>query len=141
MKVRSAVAGVAVLGLALTACGEPKEVSGVFDETKYKAGKPAVQEKSHMVTKTRNKTTTTCTRRVKGICKSSVTTTKPETYTEKVIDRPYKPAKPAKYCVELDKVNGENDVWFNVSMETWNSLADKAEGFKVKKMKYNHKGC
>lgn len=141
MKARMVVAGTAVLGLALTACGEPKEVSGLFDETKYKAGTAAVKELSHTVTKTRNKTTTTCTSRRNGVCKSWSTTTKPETYTEKVIDRPYKPAKPAKYCVELDKVNGENDVWFNVSMDTWNSLADKSEGFKVNKMKYNHKGC
>ena len=140
MKARMVVVGTAVLGLALTACGEPKEVSGLFDETKYKAGTAAVKELSHMVTKTRNKTTT-CISRRNGVCKSWSTTTKPETYTEKVIDRPYKPGKPAKYCVELDKVNGKNDVWFNVSSTEYHKYSGLAEGAKVNKMTYNHEGC
>lgn len=145
MKARIAVVGVSVLGMALAACGEPQEVSGLRDDVKTTKAVKAVPELSHKVTKTRTKYKSVCTSWKKGVCKS--TTKVPngtETYTEKVIDRHYKPGKPKQYCVELDDVNGDkgnDDVWFNVSSSAYYSAAGKNEGAQISKMKYNHEGC
>lgn len=131
MKVSTVAAGVAVLGLALTACGEAVTVSGRLDDVKMIS---AVKELSHRETKY----VTVCTRRVKGVCKSSYD--KPSG-TKKVVDRAY---KPAQYCVELDNVNGSStrdDRWYNVSATTYNKYVNKGEGVKIKGMQYNHEGC
>ncbi len=145
MKARTVVAGVAVLGIALTACGEPQEVSGLRDDVKTTKAVKAVPELSHKVTKVRDKYKTVCTSYKKGVCKSSRKVKDgTETYTEKVIDRHYKPGKAKQYCIELDNVNGNtdnDDVWYNVSSTTYYKYSVKPEGAEISKMKYNHEGC
>ncbi|WPH58230.1 hypothetical protein SEA_ALONE_130 [Streptomyces phage Alone3] len=145
MKVKYGVATVVVGALALTACGEPKEVSGLRDDVRQTKAVKAVPELSHKVTKTRTKYKTVCTSYKKGVCKSkSKVPDGTEKYTEKVIDRHYKPGKAKQYCVELDNVNGDkdrDDVWFNVSHATYLKHLFKDEGMKIEKMPYNHEGC
>lgn len=144
MKVRTAVIGLGIGAMALTACGEPAKASGNFDETKYKASVKAVKEVSHTVKVKEKKTKSVCTRKVKGVCKSHKDV--PDGFKwvdKKIIDKPGKPAKSAKYCVELDNVGGKDndDVWFNVSHSTYLKHFGKDEGAEVKDMEYNHKGC
>lgn len=146
MKARTVVAGVAILGISLTACGEPKEVTGLRDDVKKVKAVKSVPELSHKVTKTRTKYKEVCTSWKKGVCKSkSKVANGTESYQEKVIDRRYKPGKSAKYCVELDHVKDgddyRDDVWFNVSSSEYYSAAGKDEGTEISKMKYNHEGC
>lgn len=146
------IAGVAVLGLALTACGEPKEVSGLRDDVRYDK---AVHR---MVTRQVADYQRQCSTKFKTVTKSSGTGTNRRTWTESV---PYQDCKnvrigshpetkrelisAAKYCVELDHVKDgdsyHDDVWFNVDRAAYYSAAGKREGAKVSKMRYNHEGC
>lgn len=141
MKARMAVTGVAVLGMALTACGESPKASGLVDgDTKYTAAVRAVAAKTHTVSGTKKERY--CSRSVKGVCKSYSERTVPD--NKVVTDAPAKPGKSAKYCVQLDDVNGhkdDDDVWFNVSGTTYADYKLKDEGNSLKDMKYNHKGC
>lgn len=141
MKARTVVAGVAVLGIALTACGEPKEVTGLRDDVKYVRAVKSVAAKTHTVQGTKKEKY--CSRTVNGKCKSYSYRTVPA--TKVVTDAPAKPGKPAKYCVELDHVKDgdsyRDDVWFNVSSTTYYSAAGKNEGDEINKMNYNHEGC
>ncbi len=132
------IATVTVLvgSIVLTACGGggSSTVDGLRDDLKTKA---AVKEISHYETQIKSKTV--CTRKVKGVCKS--TKTEKETKRVKVID---KAAKPALYCVELDDVNGsvkDDDVWYTVTLATYVKAAAKDEGDPIKKMSYSHSGC
>lgn len=140
------IAGVAVLGLALTACGEPKEVSGLRDDVRYIKAVKSVPEKSHTVTATRTKYKKVCTSWKRGVCKSSTRIADgTENYDKKIVDRAYKPGKSAVYCVELDHVKDgdsyRDDVWFNVNSSAYYSAAGKSEGAKISNMQYNHEGC
>lgn len=130
MRIRNvAIAGALVLTLA--ACGDdgPSEVSGIRDDVRKVS---AVKEKSHQ----ERTSSTKCTRRVKGKCKSSETTKG----WKKVVDRH---AKPARYCVELDDVNGDagkDDVWYTVGQTDYNKASLKDEGDAVKFTPL-HSGC
>jgi hypothetical protein len=145
MKVRTALVGLGIGAMVLTACGGPAKASGSFDETKYKASVKAVKEISHTVKVKEKKTKSVCTRKVNGVCKSHRTVSDGfKLVDKKVIDKHGKPGKPAKYCVELDNVNGksdQDDVWFTVSHVTYLKYFGKDEGVPVKDMEYNHKGC
>lgn len=129
-KTSALVAGTATaLVFGLVGCGasEPSKVSGALDDVKHLR---SVAAKTKQVPKTKK----VCTRRVKGVCKSSAT--RPDgTKTETI-----KPAKPARWCVELDNVNGDkdrDDVWFEVSSGTYNKWDDEDEGVKVVDMTYS----
>lgn len=109
---------VPVVALSVAACGAdgPSEVSGTRDDVRHVA---AVKEKSHKEKKTER----VCTRKVNGKCKSYRT----DTIWKKVVDRA---AKPARYCVELDNVNGnkdEDDVWYTVHQSDYTKALFKAE--------------
>lgn len=140
---RATIAGTtAALALTLTGCfggdDEGGKASGLRDDVKhtaYKAGKPA---------KTHTKTTTGTKRQCTGTGTKRVCTTVPDVKTETVTDRPAVPAKPAKWCVELDDVNGnqdDDDQWFTVTSGVYADQVTKNEGAKVTDMKYLHKGC
>lgn len=141
-KMNAVAVGTTALVLSLTGCfggdDEGGKASGLFDEVKhsaYKAGKPA-KTHTRTVTGTKQQCTGTGTKRV---C-----TTVPDVKTETVTDRPAVAAKPAKWCVELDDVNGnkdDDDQWFTVTSEVHGAHADKNEGAKVTDMKYLRKGC
>lgn len=143
MKVRNAgVVGVSALAVLLVGCsGETPKASGLVDgDTKYTAAVRAVAAKTHTVKGTKKETY--CTRKVKGKCKSSSERTVPD--NKVVTDKPAKPGKSAKYCVQLDDVNGhkdQDDVWYNVSGTTYADYKLKDEGNSLKDMKYNHEGC
>ncbi|AVP41520.1 hypothetical protein SEA_WENTWORTH_81 [Streptomyces phage Wentworth] len=109
---------VPVVALSVAACGAdgPSEVSGTRDDVRKVA---AVKEISHKEKKTER----VCTRRVNGSCKSYRT----DTVWKKVIDRH---ARPARYCVELDNVNGDagkDDVWYTVHQHDYTKALFKAE--------------
>lgn len=140
------IAGVAVLGLALTACGEPKEVSGLRDDVRYTKAVKAVPAVTHKESKQVAKYKTVCTRYVKGSCKSSTRVFDGyKNETKVIVDKPGKPGKSAVYCVELDHVKDgdsyRDDVWFNVDSAAYYSAFGKSEGASISKMKYNHEGC
>lgn len=121
--------------VALAACsGGSSEVKGLRDDVKTKA---AVIERSHYELK--KKTKTECTRRVKGVCKSSRTV--PDGVKRvKVVDRP---GQPALYCVELDDVNGsksDDDAWYTVNLVDFTKAAAMNEGTKIK-FTPKHSGC
>ncbi len=142
MKVRTAgVIGVSALALLLVGCGETPKASGLVDgDTKYTAAVKAVAAKTHTVKGTKEERY--CSRTVNGKCKSYSTRTVPTSKT--VTDAPAKPGKSAKYCVQLDDVNGhkdQDDVWYNVSGSTYADYKLKDEGNSLKDMKYNHEGC
>ncbi len=146
MKARTVVAGVAVLGITLTACGEPQKVTGLRDDVKKVKAVKAVPEKFHYTSKQEKQYKTVCTSKKKGVCKSSKEVfTGYKTTKVKVVDKAGKPAKSAQYCVELDHVKDgdsyKDDVWFNVSSSAYYSAASKNEGTEIKDMKYNHEGC
>lgn len=131
MKILRNVAAVGALGLAVAACGGTgtSAVKGDRDDVKNRA---AVKELSHKGLAS----STTCTRKVAGKCKSYKTT---KTW-KKVVDRK---AKPALYCVELDNVNGsakDDDVWYTVQASTYWSAAGKQEGSPMKFTPI-HTGC
>lgn len=141
MKARTVVAGVAVLGIALTACGEPKEVTGLRDDVKMTKAVKAVAAQTHVVKGTKQEKY--CTSTKKGVCKSYGYRTVPD--NKVVTDKPGTPGTPAKYCVELDHVKDgdsyRDDVWFNVNSSAYYSASGKNEGEKISKMQYNHEGC
>lgn len=154
MKVKHAViAGVVTCGLALTGCGVEHKASGTFDEAKgsaakYKTATRVVTDyKQQCTTKTRDVTKSSGTGKNKRSWKEKETYqdcnkvksgTHTETYKKKVKD--------AKYCIELDNWTDDdddthNDVWFQVSHSTYLEHFNKAEGDKVKDMKYSSRGC
>ncbi|QNR52025.1 hypothetical protein phiRKBJ001_83 [Streptomyces phage phiRKBJ001] len=109
---------VPVAALALTACGAdgPSEVTGTRDDVRKVA---AVKEVSHRQQDTKR----VCTRRINGSCKSY----RNDTVWRKVVDRP---GRPARYCVELDNVNGDvgrDDVWYTVHQHDYIKALFKAE--------------
>lgn len=130
MRIRNvAIAG--ALMLTLAACGDdgPSEVRGTRDDVRKIA---AVKEKSHK----EQTSTRQCTRKVNGKCKSYKIVKGWKT----VIDRH---AKPARYCVELDNVNGDagkDDVWYTVGQADYTKALFKAEdaGLKFTPL---HSGC
>jgi hypothetical protein len=138
---RTATAAVtAALAIVLAGCSgdDTRTASGRLDDTKYTKAVKAVTttdtrtvptyENKCKTTRSKNRSTTSCSRVKTG--------TKTETYT-----RTLKPGKSAKWCVELDGVNGRDDVWFRVSQSTHAKWNDKPEGVKVNKMPYTAKGC
>lgn len=142
MKARMAVVGLGIGALVLTGCGETPKASGSFDETKYKASVKAVAAVTHKVSKQEAKTKRSCTGTgTKRRCSDVPDGFK--TVTSTVTDKPGKPGKSAKYCVELDNVGSQDndDVWFNVSHSTYLKHFGKDEGASIKDMEYNHKGC
>lgn len=131
MRIRKvAIAGALMLGVAACGSDGPSEVTGTRDDVRKVA---AVKEKSHQEKKTKR----VCTSRKNGSCKSYKTV--PDGW-KKVIDRH---AKPARYCVELDNVNGDagkDDVWYTVRQDDYTKALFKAEdaGFKFTPL---HEGC
>lgn len=119
MRIRNvAIAG--ALMLTVAACGDdgPSEVSGTRDDVRKVA---AVKEVSHKEKKTKR----VCASKKKdGSCKSYKTV--PDGW-KKVVD---KPGKPARWCVELDDVNGDagkDDVWYTVRQDDYTKALFKAE--------------
>jgi hypothetical protein len=133
-KINAVAAGVtATLVLGLAGCSsDPAKASGLFDEVK---SAKAVSEKSHYVTKTKAKRVCVAKNK-KGVCTSYVD--RPDgTKRVKVVDRP---AKAARYCVELDNVNGNkdrDDVLFEVGHSTYLKWSGANEGAKVTDMEYS----
>lgn len=131
MRIRNvAIAGVLVLTVA--ACGDdkPSEVKGDRDDIK---AVKAVKEVSHKEKKTKR----VCSRRVSGKCKSYKTV--PDGY-KKVVD---KPGKPARWCVELDNVNGsakDDDAWYTTSQAVYLKAQSLKEG-EALKFTPIHSGC
>lgn len=123
--------------LVLTGCSGASKVSGNRDDVKYRH---AVTEVSHTKQVKKTKKTRTCS----GIGKKKrcSTSTRPDGYKSvKVID---KPGKSARYCVELDNVNGHtsrDDRWYTVTSSVYRKMASKNEGAKVTNMKYLSSGC
>lgn len=112
--------------------------SGRLDDTKHVRGSAA---KTTTATRTVPTYTTQCKTTKVGKssstrCNKVQTGTRTETYT-KVL----KPSKPAKWCVELDRVNGRDDVWFRVTADTFNKWHGQREGKKVRRMPYLSEGC
>lgn len=128
--------------LALTACsgGGTSTVSGRLDDTKYVKSVKAIPAKTHKETRKEPKNKRECSRYQKGVCKSYRTVSDGfRTVTVTVTDKPGSSGKAAKYCVELDDVNGHNDQddqWYEVSWSTYQKWSGKDEGVKVKKMEY-----
>jgi hypothetical protein len=147
MKVRTAgVVGVSALALLVGCSSETPKASGLVDgDTKHTAAVKAVAAKTHKTSKQEQKYKKECTRRVKGKCKATVKVPDGfKTVTVTVTDKPGKPYKAAKYCVQLDNVNGhkdDDDVWYNVSGTTYTAYKLKSEGNEIKDMEYNHEGC
>lgn len=146
------IAGVAVLGLALTSCGEPKEVSGLRDDVRH--SKAVYKTVTRQVTDYQRQ----CTTKFRTETKSSGTGKNKRTWTERVSYQDCKNVRvgshpetkreqvsAAKYCVELDHVKDgdsyRDDVWFNVNSSAYYSAAGKSEGAKISNMRYNHEGC
>lgn len=151
--VTAGIATAALLGLVGCSSGGGSETPTVrkarLDDVKHVAAKKAVtQPATRMVTDYRNECKTkTRTKRVNGKtitetyqdCNRVSVGTHQESYTRTV-----KAAKPAKWCVELDDVNGkrdQDDEWFTVSHRVYTKWADRNEGSKVKRMEYIRKGC
>ncbi|QJD54036.1 hypothetical protein SEA_GALACTICA_89 [Streptomyces phage Galactica] len=139
---KTATALVVLSAVALTACGsDAKTVSGRFDEVKSaKAVKAVYKPATRLVTDYRNECQTkTRTKTVNGKpkvetyqdCSKVRVGTHTESYRKAV-----KPGKAAMYCVELDQVDGRNDVLFEVTHGTYLKFASKREGVKVKSMEY-----
>lgn len=130
MRIRNvAIAGALMLGVAACGGDGPSEVTGTRDDVRKVA---AVKEKSHQERTSKRE----CTRRVNGSCKSYKTVKG----WKKVIDRH---AKPARYCVELDDVNGDagkDDVWYTVRQDDYTKALFRAEdaGLKFTPL---HEGC
>ncbi|QKY79565.1 hypothetical protein SEA_PHTOWN_82 [Streptomyces phage PHTowN] len=111
-----AIAGALMLGVAACGSDGPSEVTGTRDDVRKVA---AVKEKSHQERTSKRE----CTRRVNGSCKSYKTVKG----WKKVVDRA---GKPARYCVELDDVNGDkgrDDEWFTVTHHDYTKALFKAE--------------
>lgn len=132
MRIRNvAIAGALMLTVAACGSSGPSEVSGSRDDVRKIA---AVKEKSHREKKTKR----VCASKNKsGSCKSYKTV--PDGW-KKVIDRH---ARPARYCVELDNVNGDagkDDVWYTVQQADYTKALFKAEdaGLKFTPL---HDGC
>lgn len=132
MRIRNvAIAGALVLTVAACGSDSDKPVSGTRDDVRKIA---AVKEKSHQEKKTKR---VCASKDKKGSCKSYKTV--PDGW-KKVIDRH---AKPARYCVELDNVNGDagkDDVWYTVRQDDYTKALFKAEdaGLKFTPL---HEGC
>lgn len=133
----------------ITACsGGTATVSGNLDGTHYLPSRPAVTTiATHQVPvysrhcTTKSKTVTTGTGKFKKTssktyqdCKNVRTGYRTEHYTHVL-----RGAQSAKYCVELDNVNGhknKDNVWYEVDASTFHKWAYKHEGAKVRKMPY-----
>jgi hypothetical protein len=145
MKVRTAgVVGVSALALLVGCSSETPKASGLVDgDTKYTAAVDAVAAKTHKVSEQEKKTKRVCSGSgTKRRC--STVSDGFKTVTSTVTDKPGKPYKAAKYCVQLDNVNGhkdDDDVWYNVSGTTYTAYKLKSEGNEIKDMEYNHEGC
>ncbi|QNJ57691.1 hypothetical protein SEA_KEANU_86 [Streptomyces phage Keanu] len=147
----------AALGLVGCSGDDPAKASGLRDDVKHvKATKAVTKPATRTVVDYRND----CQTKFRTVTKSSGTGTSRRTWTEQ---EPYqdctkvrvgthqesytktvKAAKPAKWCVELDDVNGDKDAddqWFRVSSGVYADQAAKNEGAKVTDMEYQHKGC
>lgn len=129
MKGSSAVAGSILFAVFLTGCGASTSatVSGTRDDVKQVSAK--YRTSSRTVTDYRN----SCS---KGKCKKVRTGSHKETYRQKV--------RSAKYCVELDNVNGnsrKDDVWYTVSSSVYAKYAAMNEGDRVSRMSYISHGC
>lgn len=152
MKARTTVVGVAVLGMALAACGEPKEVTGLRDDVKH------VKAEYKMVTRQVNDYQRQCSTKWKTVSKSSGFGKNKRSWTErqsyqdcrniKIGSHPVtkrEKVKDEKYCVELDHVKDgdsyRDDVWFNVDFREYDRALRKGEGVNMGKMRYNHEGC
>lgn len=155
MQVRGqAVAGMVIAGMVLTlsACGEPKEVTGYRDDVKHITAK--YETRTRQVTdyqrqcQTKWKTVT----KSSGIGKNKRTWTERQSYQDcknvRVGSHPEKykvKTRSEKYCVELDHVKDgdsyRDDVWFNVDFREYDRALHKAEGVNMGKMRYNHEGC
>lgn len=141
----AAVATVTAMGIfALTGCSssDPAKTSGLLDDVKYvKAVKP-VKAKTHQGTTTQDVTERYCkVKKKNGTCKTWGTRkTGTKTVNVTVTDAPYKPGKPAMWCVELDNVKGDKDAddqWYEVSWKTYSKWENEIEGTKVTDMEYS----
>lgn len=140
--------------LMLTACsGGSATVSGRLDDTRYVPALSAITTvATHQVPTytrqctTKYRTSTTGSGKLKKTSRTSYqdcTNVRTGTHSEHYT-RTIRAARSAKYCVELDDVNGrksQDDQWFEVSSATYHKWAGKPEGLKVKKMSYLGHGC
>lgn len=124
----SVTAGVAAMVVALAACegAEVKPVEGLRDDLKYAAPVYKVRQVDVKQRRCESKVekTKTGTKTVNK-CKDVKVGTRSETYQ----------AKPAKWCVELDRVNGDgrnNDQWFTVDQGTHQLASETVEGKSIK---------
>lgn len=142
---KTATALVVLSAIALTACGsDTKTASGRFDEVKSaKAVKAVYKPATRLVTDYHNECQTKT--RTKVVNKRTVVETYQDCSKVRVGTRTesyrklVKPGKDAMYCVELDQVDGRNDVLFEVTHGTYLEFADKREGVEVKSMEYLRK--
>jgi len=129
--------------LVLTGCsGEPSKTSGLLDDVKYVKAVKAVPAKTHQVSQKTPETVSYCkTKNKNGSCKTWGTkkTGRYVTSYVTVTDAPGKPGKSAMWCVELDRVQGDqdhNDQWYEVSWKTYSKWENEIEGTKVTDMEY-----
>lgn len=149
----SAILLLGLVGCSAGSSGDDNRVFGRLDDVKHIKASKAVTKPS---TRTVVDYERTCS--MKPVVKSSGSGKTRRTWTETKQDcnrtrvgshqvaytKVVKPAKPARWCVELDNVNRDSnadDQWFTVDALVYNKWADRREGSKVKRMPYLRKGC
>lgn len=127
------VPGTALALVLLVGCSSDPSVSGLRDDVKFVPGRLETKTRPQYVSvcKPKNRTVSTGSGKSKGTrievyqdCTKIRQGT--ETYTE---------ARPTKWCVELDDVNGDqgdDDHWFTVSQGVYDAASEAAEGSRIK---------
>lgn len=146
--VASALTATAAL-FVLSSCGSDggNSVSGNLDDTKFRAAKFRSAERTVNVTSTR--CSNVKVKHTSGSGKAARTWYADERKCKDVKigtrkEHYRKTVAAAKWCVELDNINGkksDDDQWYAVSQATYLKWAGRNEGTKVKNMDYTRSGC
>lgn len=145
--VSSALTATAALFVLASCGGGGNSVSGNLDDTKHKAVKFKSAVRS--VDVTRKQCSSARVKHTSGSGKTKRTWYANETKCRNVkvgtrTERYRKTVSAAKWCVELDNVNGkksDDDQWYTVSQVTYLKWSDRDEGIRIKDMGYLRSGC
>lgn len=148
VKLAKYAVGATAVAFVLSSCSNnATTVNGNRDDTRYltEISHPATRwedvTRNKCVTKYRTSTTTfngkiTTRRTPYSECRSVVIGHHQIAYRQVT--------RPAKWCVELDNVNGDTDAddrWYTVTSSVYYSVNPKRDGSKVIKMAYLNVGC